>query len=56
MTDQPIASIIHHFSSIEDPRRDRNKKHLVSKIFIITLCATICEADNWLAIDKVWQS
>ena len=52
MTDQPIASIIHHFSSIEDPRRDRHKKHLLSDIFFITLCATICGADNWVAIER----
>jgi hypothetical protein len=53
MTAHPIASIIHHFSSIEDPRRDRHKKHLLSDIFFITLCATISGADNWVAI---WQS
>jgi len=52
MTDQPIASIIHHFSSIEDPRRDRHKKHRLSDIFFITLCATICGADNWVAIER----
>jgi predicted transposase YbfD/YdcC len=52
MTDQPIASIIHHFSSIEDPRRDLHKKHKLSDIFFITLCATICGADNWVAIER----
>lgn len=52
MTERPIASIIHHFSSIEDPRRDRLKKHQLSDIFFITLCATICGADNWVAIER----
>lgn len=52
MTDQPIASIIHHFSDIADPRIDRHKKHLLSDIFFITLCATICGADNWVAIER----
>jgi predicted transposase YbfD/YdcC len=52
MTTQPIASIIHHFSSIEDPRRDRHKKHRLSDIFFITLCATISGADNWVAIER----
>jgi hypothetical protein len=33
MTDQPIASIIHHFSSIDDPRRDQHKKQRLSAIF-----------------------
>jgi len=52
MTEQRTASIIHHFSSIEDPRRDRQKKHQLGDIFFITLCATICGADNWVAIER----
>lgn len=52
MTEQPIASIIHHFSSIEDPRIDRRKRHQLSDIFFITLCATISGADNWVAIER----
>ena len=28
------------------------KKHLLSDIFFITLCATICGADNWVAIER----
>ncbi|MCK5830556.1 MAG: transposase family protein [Methylococcales bacterium] len=43
MTDQPIASIIHHFSNIEDPRIEKHKKHLLSDMFFITLCATSVE-------------
>jgi len=52
MTNQARASIIHHFSSLKDPRRERHKKHLLSDIFFITLCATICGADNWVAIER----
>ncbi len=52
MIEQPIASIIQHFSTITDPRRDRHKKHRLSDIFFITLCATICGADNWVAIER----
>ena len=52
MIDKPIASIMHHFSTIEDPRVNRQKKHQLSDIFFITLCATICGADNWVAIER----
>ncbi len=52
MIDKPIASIIHHFSTIEDPRVNRRKRHQLSDIFFITLCATICGADNWVAIER----
>ena len=52
MTEKPIASIIHHYSSIEDPRVDRQKKHPLQDIFFIALCADICGADNGLAIEE----
>lgn len=52
MTDKPTASIIHHFSNIADPRLDRQKKHKLQDIFFITLCAVICGADNWVAIEE----
>jgi len=52
MKSQPIASIMQHFSTITDPRIDRRKRHQLSDIFFITLCATICGADNWVAIER----
>lgn len=52
MTDSPTASIMHHFSTIVDPRINRRKRHQLSDIFFITLCATICGADNWVAIER----
>jgi len=51
MTKSPIASIIHHFSSIEDPRVNRQKRHELPDIFFIALSAVICGADNWVAIE-----
>ena len=47
----PTASIIHHFSNIKDHRVNRQKKHQLKDIFFITLCAVICGADNWVAIE-----
>ncbi len=52
MIDKPTPSIIHHFSSIDDPRVDRQKKHQLQDIFFITLCAVICGAGSWVAIEK----
>lgn len=46
------GSIIHHFSEIEDPRVNRQKKHQLEDIFFITLCAVICGADNWVMIEE----
>lgn len=52
MTAKPTPSIIHHFSSIEDPRVNRQKKHQLQDIFFISICAMICGADNWVAIEE----
>ena len=49
---KPTPSIIHHFSSIKDPRVNRQKKHQLQDIFFISLCAMICGADNWVAIEE----
>jgi predicted transposase YbfD/YdcC len=51
MMANPTPSIIHHFSSIQDPRVNRQKKHQLQDIFFISLCAMICGADNWVAIE-----
>ena len=52
----PTASLLQHFSSIQDPRVDRQKKHQLQDIFFITLCAVICGADNWVAIEEFGNS
>jgi hypothetical protein len=43
--------IFAHFSSIQDPLVNRQKLHKLSDILFITICAVICEADNWVAIE-----
>lgn len=52
MTSRETPSIIHHFSSIQDPRVNRQKRHQLQDVFFITLCAVICGADNWVAIEE----
>ena len=52
MSVQATASIIEHFSSIQDPRINRQKLHEIENIFFITICAVICGADNWVAIEE----
>ena len=48
----PTSSILTHFSAIQDPRVDRQKKHQLQDIFFITLCAVISGADNWVMIEE----
>ena len=46
----PIALIEKHFSSLRDPRAQHSIDHLLLDIITITLCATICGANDWEAI------
>lgn len=46
------ASVFHHFSTVTDPRINRQKKHQLQDIFFITLCAVISGADNWVMIEE----
>ena len=48
----PTASILEHFSTLEDPRIDQQKKHQLQDILFITLCAVISGADNWVMIEQ----
>jgi predicted transposase YbfD/YdcC len=52
MTEKPTPSIIHHFSSIEAPRVNRQKRHQLQDIFFISICAMICGADNGVAVEE----
>jgi len=47
----PVATIIEHFSSIEDPRR-YNRRHLLLDIIAIAVCAALCGADDWVAVEE----
>ena len=50
------------FSSVEDPRVERNKRHQLMDIIILTICAVINGAEGWEAIEQfgnekqVWLS
>ena len=45
------ASIIEHFSSIADPRIKKKTRHNLEDIIVITICAAVCGANNWVAVE-----
>jgi len=49
------ATIIEHFSALEDPRR-YNKRHLLIDIVVIAICAVICGADDWVGVEEFGQA
>lgn len=51
-----MKSPIDYFSSVEDPRVDRTKDHLLSDIIFITIAAVICGAETWNDIEMYGKS
>ena len=50
------TDIISHFSSIKDPRIERQKRHKLIDIFVIAISAVICGANDWAAIELFGKS
>ena len=47
----PETSIGAHFAALTDPRADRGPGHLLVDIVTIALCAVLCGADDWVAVE-----
>ena len=46
------ASLIEHFSKLEDPRVDRNKKHELIDVIVLCVCAVVSGAEGWSDIEE----
>jgi hypothetical protein len=51
MLQRRTASIVEHFSKLEDPRIERQKQHQLLDVIVIAICGVICGADDWVAIE-----
>lgn len=47
MDAKPPRGLLRAFDSLQDPRMDRTKRHSLTDILTIAICATICGADGW---------
>ena len=53
MSEKPITSIASHFSQLPDPRRDESRiRHKLLDMVVIAICAVICGADSWVAVES----
>lgn len=46
------TSLFEHFSSIEDPRIERQKLHSLSCILFLTICAVLSGCNDWDEIEE----
>ncbi len=52
MTQRPDNTIARHFSELKDPRTERRPRHYLTDIITIAICAVICGADSWVAVEE----
>jgi hypothetical protein len=52
MSNSPIASLSKHFENLTAPRAEHGIDHLLIDLIIITICAVICGANNWVEIEN----
>lgn len=45
-----------YFAAVDDPRIERTKAHNLLDIIIITICAVICGADDWVGVAEFGTS
>ena len=55
MEQTPAGSLIEHFSELDDPRR-YNRRHFLLDIVVIAICAVICGADDWAAVEEYGEA
>ena len=41
------ANLLEHFSSLQDPRVERNQRHALLDIVLLAVCAVVSGADGW---------
>ena len=56
MEDTQTVSLISIFSELEDPRIDRTKRHSLTDIIAIAICAVVCGADSWVDVELFGKS
>lgn len=50
MTEERFALIDDYFSEIDDPRKDKGKRHKLTDIIAIAVCSAICGANKWTEV------
>jgi predicted transposase YbfD/YdcC len=49
-------ALMTHFVDVNDPRRDQGKRHLLSDMLPLTICAVLSGANTWVEIEEYGES
>ena len=52
MTVDAPSGLLRYFSELKDPRMNRTRRHLLSDILTISICAFICGANGWTQVEE----
>lgn len=52
----PAHSLMTHFQDLPDPRSSLGRRHVLSDLLAIAICALICGADGWSGVEEFGQS
>ena len=50
------ASILEYFATVADPRIERSRLHSLTSVLVLSLCAVVCGADSFVAIEHFGQA
>ena len=56
MEEPRSAALLEHFRDLADPRIDRHKEHKLIDILVIAICAILCGANDWVAVETFGQA
>jgi DDE_Tnp_1-associated/Transposase DDE domain len=51
MEEKRSAALMDHFGELEDPRIDRHKEHKLIDLLVLAICAILCGANDWVAVE-----
>jgi predicted transposase YbfD/YdcC len=56
MEESHSAALLVHFRELSDPRIERHKEHKLLDVLVIAICAILCGANDWVAVETFGQA
>ena len=56
MEETRSAALLEHFRELADPRIERHKEHKLIDVLVIAICAILCGANDWVAVETFGEA